>query len=77
MNTKQRQVLDGAFSSIEEIISKIEPIGEAEQEKFDNLGDKARENDKGQRMEEVAQAIEAAVTSLQEALASIENAKEE
>ena len=77
MNAKQRKVLDEVFSQLEEIISKLEPIGVEEQEKFDNLSDNLQQTEKGRKMEENASALDEAVSNLQEALSAVDNAREE
>ena len=77
MNAKQRKILDEVFSQLEEIISKVEPIAQEEQEKYDNLSDNLQQSEKGQKFEENANGLDEAVTNLQDALAAIESAKEE
>jgi len=77
MNAKQRKVLDEVFSSLEEIIPKIESIVAEEQEKFDNLSNNLQQSEKGEKFQENANNLDEVVGNLQDALAAIESAKEE
>lgn len=59
--------LETAGASLEELASELTTMHEAEQGRFDALGDKAKEGDRGQRLDAAATALQSAAERAQEA----------
>ncbi|MCW3111323.1 MAG: hypothetical protein JWQ09_5829 [Segetibacter sp.] len=70
---KASKLINDAKSMLEEARDIIEPIRDAEQEKFDNMSERAKEGEKGQQTEGNASNLDSAV----EALGSAEESAEE
>ena len=76
MNKADRAQLAKASALIDEAKSIVEAVGEAEQEKFDNLTEGLQAAERGQKMEEVATDLAELVGTLEEAVSTIERAAE-
>lgn len=76
MNKSDRVELVKAATLIDEARSIIESVGEAEQEKFDNLSEGLQAAERGQRMEEVAGELIELVCALDDALSTLEQVQE-
>ena len=57
MNRKDRKELERAFSLVEQAREIIDTLGEAEQEKFDNLSEGLQEAERGQKLQENADSL--------------------
>ena len=78
MNAKERKQLSDIVSSLEAHAARVKELASAEQEKFDNLGERAQENDKGVALQELAEALEQAGSTIEEVadmLDSLKNTK--
>jgi exonuclease VII small subunit len=69
MNNQDRKELERAIEMISEAKSIIESIKDGEQEKFDNLSEGLQQSEKGQKFEEN-------VSSLYEAISSLDSAED-
>lgn len=76
MNKQDRAELQKAINMIDEAKSIVESIGEAEQEKFDNLSEGLQASERGQKFEETATALADAVGSLDDVMSSLNDAIE-
>lgn len=68
--------LAALFLKLEDIKSEIETLQEAEQEKFDNMSEGLQQSEKGQKIEEAANALSDIVSNVESALVEIEGAKD-
>ncbi len=68
MNATRRKKIDRLISRMEEIVSEIAEIAEAEQEAYDKLSEKAQEGDKGEAMQTTIDALQSAESDAQSAL---------
>ncbi len=74
MNKADRAQLEKASALLDEAKSIIEAVGEAEQEKFDNLTEGLQQTERGQRMEEIASELADLVSTLDDALSTLDTA---
>jgi hypothetical protein len=72
MKASQLKALSVIASSIEQVKSDLETIASEAREEFDNKGEKAQESEKGQALDAAATSLESAVGSLDEAFQYIE-----
>lgn len=77
MNKSQRKTIDGWKESIKEIKSGIEEMQEEENDKYENLPEGIQDSDRGTTMYEGIESLEAAATSLDEALDNLSEAQGE
>jgi hypothetical protein len=75
MNIDNRKDLNKAYELLEEAKALIEAVGEAEQEKFDNMSEGLQQTERGQRMEECASELADAASSIDDILSTVENAQ--
>jgi hypothetical protein len=75
MNAERRKELDKVFGLIEEAKSILENVAGEEQDAFDNLPEGLQQAERGQAMEEAVSALNDAEGELENALANIETAK--
>lgn len=66
MNKDRRKRLDGVMALVSEARGQLEEIAGEEREAVDNLPDGLRESERGERMEEIADSLVEAVSSLEE-----------
>ncbi|MFA5934960.1 MAG: hypothetical protein WC827_03695 [Candidatus Paceibacterota bacterium] len=57
MNKQDRKEVEEIINILTDVQSRIESLGEAEQEKFDNLSEGLQQAERGQKMEEDASTI--------------------
>lgn len=72
MNKNDRKQLAKALDLLEEAKSIIENIKDEEATKFDNLSEGLQASEKGQKFEADADTLDAAVTSIDEAIDGIQ-----
>lgn len=75
MTKKDRTELNNIYSTLEGLKSRVEEIGNAEREKYDNLSQGLQQAERGEQMDAAASALEQAVSSLEDALSNIEEAQ--
>ena len=68
MNRTTRNKISELTVNLESISSQLETFAEFEREKFDKLSDEAAEGEAGQAIEAAADALEAAVAQLANAI---------
>lgn len=68
MNKNDREEISKLISELEDITSRIVTLRDAEQEKFDNMTEGLQQTERGQ-------AMEAAVSSFDDAIGDCENAR--
>lgn len=76
MNKQDRAELTKAHKMIEEAKDIIEAVGEAEQEKFDNLSEGLQQSGLGQKIERTASDLGDLVGTLDDVLSSLDTASE-
>lgn len=76
MNKKDRKVISGWIDNLERIKSEIEDMQSEEEEKFDNLPDGIQESERGERMIESIEYLGDSVSSIEEAIDSLNEAME-
>ena len=75
MNKKDRKVISGWIDKLEEIKSEIEDMQTEEECKFDNLPEGIQESERGERMIESIEYLGDSVSSIEEAIDSLNEAK--
>ena len=68
MNKKDRVHLAKAIGQLEEALSVIEDLAEAEQEKFDNMTEGLQQGERGQAIEQAAASLSDAQSDIEAAL---------
>ena len=68
MNAQRRKQLNAAIAKIEEAKIDIESLQSEEQEAFDNMPESIQCGDRGQAMEQTADALQQAVDELENTL---------
>ena len=76
MNKKDRKVISGWIDKLEEIKSEIEDMQTEEECKFDNLPEGIQESERGERMIESIECLGDSVSSIEEAIDSLNEAME-
>ncbi len=76
MNAERRKQLTDVLSRIEAAKADLESIREAEQDAFDAMPESFQNGERGEKAQAAISAIEDAENSLDDALNSIETAKE-
>ena len=76
MNKKQREQIEKWIDSINEIKEGVEYMQEEEQDKLDNMPENLQESERGEKMYEGIENLEAAASSLEEAIDNLNNATE-
>ena len=77
MNAKQKKELSAIVSALEEQASKIQDMASAEQEKFDNLGERAQEGERGERIQAMADRLNELAETVTAAASELSDATEE
>lgn len=75
MNNEQRKILDRVFAAIESAQSELEAVRTDEQDKLDNMPESFRGGERGEKQEEIVNALDEAYDSMQGALDAIETAR--
>jgi flagellar biosynthesis chaperone FliJ len=76
MNADRRKRLTALKDELDALKEKIDEIGGEERGYFDNMPENMQQGDKGQRAEEVADLIDQACNSIDEALSGLDSAIE-
>jgi hypothetical protein len=76
MNKKQREQIEKWIDTINEIKEGVEYMQEEEQDKLDNMPENLQESECGEQMQNGIENLEAAASSLEEAIGSLESAQE-
>ncbi len=71
MNNKRRDVLDEIKTIVEEAREKLEAVKDEEQNCFDNMPESLQSSERGQISEAAIEALDDAITSVDEALEKI------
>lgn len=74
MNNTRRKAIQKIYDRLEELMHDIEALQEEEQEAYDNLPESLQDGERGQAMQEAADNLEYAASSIQEALDYLEEA---
>lgn len=74
MNNTRRKSIQKIFDRLEELMQEIEALQEEEQDAYDNMPESLQEGERGQAMQEAADNLEYAASSVQEALDYLEEA---
>lgn len=74
MNNTRRKSIKSIYDRLEELMQEIEAMQEEEQEALDNLPESLQEGERGQAMQEAADNLECAASSVQDALDYLEEA---
>ncbi len=64
-DARRKRLLESVLPLISEARCHLEEVGSEETEAVDNLPDGLRESERGQRMQEIAYALDDAVTALE------------
>ncbi len=76
MNAARRKSLDAIFAMIEEAKSQLETLRDEEQETYDNLPESFQNGEKGEKAQTAIDAMESAISNIEDACNEIETAKE-
>lgn len=68
MNNERRKRIASALEQIEEVKSEIEQLAEEEREAYENMPGSLQESERGNAMEEAADNLDNAASSLEEAI---------
>ena len=77
MNKKDRKRLAELIEKIQSLVNEVDKIGQSEQEKYDNLTEGLQSSERGQRYQEVADAIESACSTIEDGLSELNDLLEE
>ena len=75
MNQIRTKAADACISSLEEIKETVETLRDEAQDRIDNGSENFLETDKGQEFQSEVDSLEAAITSIEEAIESVDAAK--
>lgn len=76
MNAQRRKEIAKAIALIEDAIAILDSVAEEEREAYDNLPESLQYSERGERMEECAEAIEYVSSELTDQIDSLNNAIE-
>lgn len=76
MNKTQRTQIEKWIESIIEIKEGVESMQEEEQDKLDNMPENLQESERGEQMQNGIENLDAAASSLEEAIDSLNDATE-
>lgn len=76
MNKTQRNQIEKWIDSLTEIKEGVESMQEEEQDKLDNMPENLQESERGEQMQNGIENLEAAASSLEEAIDYLESAQE-
>lgn len=74
MNKDRRKQLEDAKDSLDEIIATLSDIRDEEQDAYDNMPESLQSSDNGSRMTYAIDAIDEAISSVEEAQQHIDTA---
>lgn len=74
MNAARRKAIDKLYMQLEDLKAAIESLQEEEQEAFDNLPESLQDTERGEAMQEAVDNLEAAASSIEEAMDSLSEA---
>lgn len=66
MNKQRRERLSKLISQAEEMSAELEAIRDEEQEAFDNMPENMQGGERGDKMQEAIEAMDTAITSLED-----------
>ena len=72
MNKKRRKQLEGVAGQIEVQRVLLEELRDEEQDAFDNMPESMQQAEKGQKMEEAISSIDSALDSLEQAASDVQ-----
>jgi hypothetical protein len=76
MNNARRNIIAKALGLMQEAVALLEPVRDEEKEAFENLTEGLQQTERGQQSEQAADALDNAVSNLEEAIAYVEGASE-
>lgn len=76
MNAQRRKEIAKAIALIEDAIAILDSVAEEEREAYDNLPESLQYSERGERMEECAEAIEYASSELSDQIDNLNDAIE-
>lgn len=76
MNAQRRKEIAKAIALIEDAIAILDSVAEEEREAYDNLPENLQYSERGERMEECAEAIESVSCELSEQIDNLNDAIE-
>lgn len=76
MNAQRRKEIAKAIALIEDAIAILDSVAEGEREAYDNLPESLQYSERGERMEECAEAIEYVSSELTDQIDSLNDAIE-
>lgn len=77
MNKKTRAALSAHIGTLEAIREDIQTAMDETQAKLDGISERAREGDKGQRLQEICDQLDTVASNLSDAISGIEEATTE
>lgn len=77
MNATRRKELNKLIEQLEDIKIQIENLQQEEQDAYDNLPESLQDSERGERMQEAADELENAASSVDEVIDYINNAIEQ
>lgn len=76
MNAERRKAINAIKETLEGAKSELETLAQEERDAFDNMPEGMQQGDKGQKMEAAAEALDEAVSNVDDVLAQLETAVE-
>ena len=76
MNAARRKELNKLIDQLEDIKSQLGELQQEEQDAYDNLPESLQDSERGERIQEAAENMEYAATSIDEVIDYINNAIE-
>lgn len=76
MNNTRRKAIGRILDQLEDLMSDLDLIMDDEQQAYDNLPESIQESERGEHMESVIEAIEDAISSIDDARDSLNFATE-
>lgn len=76
MNAEQRKELQQCLDVLSEVQNILNTQAEAERDKYENLSEGLQQAERGQKLEEAADALEEASGNIDDIISSIETAME-
>lgn len=76
MNADRRHRLEALRAEVNDLLSKLEAIQEEEQGAFDNMPESLQSSERGEKAQAALDAIDSAVSSLNDAETSLQEAAE-
>lgn len=76
MNNARRKIIAEALELVERASNLLEPVRDEEQEAYDNMPEGLQQGERGQQCEAAADALDSAVSSLEEVIDYLNTASE-